>query len=153
MRRSSTLRLEAASGAVTTDVQTPDLTIDKSHTGVLSAGRTAVFHLAVTNAGGASASGAVTLPYAFAVAAGAPANLASTASADGGRDGDPTNNTDTDVAGVVAQADLGLSCASTGIAAAPPSPSSSAASRSAQTGASAPPSRRRAASRSSTTAR
>ena len=40
---------------------------------------------------------------------GAPANLASTASVDGGRDGDPTNNTDTDVAGVVAQANLALS--------------------------------------------
>ncbi len=147
------LPLQAASAPVTTNVQTPDLTIDKSHTGVFTAGGTAVFHLAVTNAGGASTSGPVTVTDAFdgadfsvtaatgvgwtcsngptvtctradALAAGAtyppiditatvdpgaPVNLANTASVDGGGDGDPTNNTDTDVAGVVAQANLALS--------------------------------------------
>ena len=147
------LPLQAASASVTTNVQTPDLTIDKGHTGVFTAGGTAVFHLAVSNAGGASTSGPVTVTDEFdgadftvtaatgagwtcsngptvtcrradvlaagatypaiditaAIDSGAPANLANTASVDGGGDGDPTNNTDTDVTGVIAQANLGLS--------------------------------------------
>jgi uncharacterized repeat protein (TIGR01451 family) len=146
-----------AAGTLTTAVRTPDLTLDKSHTGAIAAGRGATFHLAVRNAGGAisfapatvsdvfDASFAVTavsapgwgcttargpgpgttltctradplaagasyppIDVTVAVDPGAPAALANTASVDGGGDGDPANNTDTDATGVVVQANLAV---------------------------------------------
>ena len=151
------LPMDTRSAPLTTNVQTPDLTIDKSHTGVFAAGQSASFRLSVANAGGAASFGTVTVTDVFdanltvtsatgtdwacattngpgsgttvtctrgdalgpgasyppidvavAVDPDAPADLANTASVDGGGDGVPSDNTDTDTVGVVAQANLAL---------------------------------------------
>jgi len=151
------LPMDTRSAPLTTNVQTPDLTIDKSHSGTFAAGRSASFRLSVANAGGAASFGTVTVTDVFDanftvtsaagtgwacatangpgpgttvtctradaldagasytpidvavdIDPGAPADLANTASVDGGGDGVPSDNTDTDAVGVVAQANLAL---------------------------------------------
>ena len=61
--RSQTLALALAadSNEVRSAVDTPDLTIAKTHEGTLAAGATATYLLRVTNAGGARTSGAITV--------------------------------------------------------------------------------------------